>query len=151
MIESNECRDDLCAVRVADAADVRVNGNRYETRWFGIHVVGSKAVVIERNQAWRTMRAVNVEGGSATRVVQNLAEHCDTGVVVERDAVGTEVRENWLHDCRVGILCWDDGSSVVAGNAISEPRDHAIVHNRDLELQSNDLGGGDVWTSGSGR
>ncbi len=149
LIAENECRDDLCAIRVANAADVRVEHNRYETRWFGIHVDASRGVVVRRNQAWRTMRAASVEGGAGVLVERNLAEHCDTGALIERDATDVVVSDNWFHDCRVGVLCWDDGdggrTTVVRDNAISEPRDHAIVYNRDVTLEANDLGTGDIF------
>jgi alpha-L-fucosidase len=146
-VEHNECRDDLCAIRVAQAGDIRVVRNRYETRWFGVHVHDARNVLVRRNQAWRTMRAVNVEGGTDVTVEKNLAEHCDTGVLVERDATNTVVAENWLHDCRVGVLCWDDRDTKLRGNAMSEPREHAVVTNTPLHLDGNDLGGSDVWSA----
>ena len=75
----------------------------------------------------RTMRAVSIEGGRDQLVERNLAERCDTGVLLERDATATRVVENWLHDCRVGVLTWGDAASEISHNAISEPRDHAVV------------------------
>jgi hypothetical protein len=93
------------------------------------------------------MRAISVENSRATRVEHNLAEHCDTGAVVEREAAGARVHDNWFHDCRVGVLCWDDVSTTVDANAISAARDHAVVANTAVELRDNDLGGGDVWTA----
>jgi nitrous oxidase accessory protein NosD len=110
-----------------------------------VHVDASSAVVVRSNQAWRTMRAISVHGSDRTIVHHNLAEQCDTGVLVEHGASGTEVTDNWLHDCRVGVRCWDDRGTVVAGNAISAPREHAVVTNGPVELRDNDLGGGDVW------
>src|SRR5262249_5373021 len=144
LVESNELQDDLCAIRIADATNVQVVHNRYETRWFGIHVDASRDVTPRRNQAWRTMRALSIERSEDVVVERNLAEHCDTGALVERDAQRCQVIENWFHDCRVGVLCWDDRSTVVRDNAISEPRDHAVVLNSDVELSNNDLGGGDA-------
>jgi hypothetical protein len=55
------------------------------------------------------------------------------------------VHENWLHGCRVGILGWDDDGSILTGNAISAPREHAVVSNTELETAGNDLGGGSTW------
>jgi nitrous oxidase accessory protein NosD len=127
VITDNECRDDLCAIRIASTTEVEIVRNRYETRWFGIHVLDAHNTRVHRNQAWRTMRAVNVEGGSGNRVEKQLAEHCDSGVMVEGGAVGTVVTDSWLHDCRVGVFVWGAGTVEQSGNAISEPRDHETV------------------------
>jgi len=54
----------------------------------------------------------------------------------------------WFTQCRYGMfvhVCWDDRGTVVAANAISAPRDHAVVVNGPVDLVVNDLGGGDVW------
>jgi hypothetical protein len=92
------------------------------------------------------MRAVNVEGSGAqgTVVDRELAEHCDSGVVIERGAEATTVSDSWFHDCRVGLLAWEAGSIAVTNTAISEPRDHAVVADRPLDLAGNHLDG-DVW------
>jgi alpha-L-fucosidase len=144
-VEDNECHDDLCAIRVSGSAGARVERNRIETRWFGIHLRDSAAATVHRNRVVRTMRAVSVEGGRDHLVDHNLVERCDTGVLLERGATATRVEENWLHRCRVGILAWDDSGSILRGNAISEPREHAVVANSRLETAGNDLGGGSVW------
>ena len=75
---------------------------------------------------------------------RQLAEHCDTGVVIERGATDTRVDDSWFHDCRVGLLVWEAGAVEVANTAISEPRDHAVVADRALDLSGNQLDG-DVW------
>jgi nitrous oxidase accessory protein NosD len=145
IVEQNECHDDLCAIRVTGSAGGIVERNRIVTRWFGVHVRDATGVTVRRNQIARTMRAVSVEGGRDHLVESNLAERCDTGVLLERDATGTRMLENWLHGCRVGILAWDDVGSILTGNAISEPREHAVVANTALDLAGNDLGGGSTW------
>ena len=142
VVEHNECHDDLCAIRIANSADARVERNRIETRWFAVR--DSTNATVRRNQIKRTMRAVSIEGGRDHTVDHNLVERCDTGVLLEGGAHATRVVENWLHGCRVGILAWDDAGSVLTGNAISEPREHAIVANTDLVTEGNDLGGS-VW------
>jgi nitrous oxidase accessory protein NosD len=131
VIAENELRDDLCAIRCTDTVDARIEGNRYETRWFGIHVLNARGTVVLRNQAARTMRAVGVEGGAGNVVDRQLAEHCDTGVVVEGGAEATRVVNSWLHDCRVGVFVWGAASVALDAVAVSEPRDHAVV--TDLE------------------
>jgi hypothetical protein len=65
--------------------------------------------------------------------------------LLEGGSTATEVSENWLHRCRVGILAWDDGGSRLTGNAVSESREHAVVANAPLETAGNDLGAGSVW------
>lgn len=144
-VEQNECHDDLCAIRIAGSTGGCVAQNRIKTRWFAIHVRDATGVTVRRNRVARTMRAVSIEGGRDHVVELNTVERCDTGVVLERDATATRVSENWLHGCRVGILAWDDRGSVLSGNAISEPRQHAVVANTALVTSGNDLGGGSVW------
>ena len=144
-VEQNECHDDLCAIRVAGSVGARVERNRIETRWFGVHLRDATVATVRRNRIARTMRAVSVEGGRDNVVEYNLVERCDTGVLLEGGAAATDVRENWLHGCRVGILAWDDGGARLSGNAVSESREHAVVANAPLETDGNDLGGGSVW------
>jgi alpha-L-fucosidase len=146
VVADNECRDDLSAIRVTMTENTRVEHNRTETRWWGIHVVDARDTVVRSNRAWHVMRAVNVEGAGAqgTVIERQLAEHCDTGVVIERGAGATALSDSWLHDCRVGLLAWEAGSIAVTNTAVSEPRDHAVVADRPIELAGNHLDG-DVW------
>jgi nitrous oxidase accessory protein NosD len=127
VVAENECRDDLCAIRLVATERTNVERNRYETRWFGIHVLDAHDTLVYRNHAWQTMRAVSIERCSGTRLTKQLAEHCDTGAVVERGATGTSIEQCWLHDCRVGILVWEAEPVDVTDCAISEPLDHAVV------------------------
>jgi alpha-L-fucosidase len=146
VVSENECCDDLCAIRIASTERTRVDRNRAETRWWGIHLLDARESVVRSNKTWHTMRAVHVEGkGARGNVIdRQLAEHCDTGIVIERGASETRVVDSWFHDCRVGILVWDAGSLDVTNTAISTPRDHAVVADRELDLAGNELGG-DVW------
>ena len=148
VVADNECRDDLCAIRIVGTDGTRVEHNRTETRWWGIHVVDAHNTVVGSNRAWHVMRAVNVEGSGArdNTVERQLAEHCDTGVVIERGAANTTVSDSWLHDCRVGLLVWEAGTVAITNTAISEPRDHAVVADRALDLAPSHLDG-DVWVS----
>jgi len=89
LVADNECRDDLCAIRVAGSEATRVERNRTETRWWGIHVLDARHTVVASNRAWRVMRAVNVEGAGASGTVidHQLAEHCDSGVGIDLPSV----------------------------------------------------------------
>ena len=136
LVTENECRDDLCAIRVTATERARVDHNRAETRWWGIHVLDATDTVVQSNKMWRVMRAVDVEGAktSGTLVERLLAEHCDSGVVIQRGADATRVVDSWLHDCRVGLLVWEAGTVDVTNTAISEPRDHEIVADRAIDV-----------------
>lgn len=144
VVTQNECRDDLCAIKCVETVGARVEQNRYETRWFGIHLVGASASSLHRNQALRTMRAVTVEGGTDNHVEKQLAEHCDSGAVVEGEATGTVISDSWFHDCRIGMFVWGADEITLRQNAISEPREHAVVTDRVLDLTGNDVDG-DTW------
>jgi alpha-L-fucosidase len=129
VIAENELRDDLCAIKCVETVGARVERNRYETRWFGIHLLGAIESSLYRNRAGHTMRAVTVEGGRDNRVEKQLAEHCDSGAVVEGGATATVIAESWFHDCRVGVYMW--GVDVdLQETAISESREHEIVTDR---------------------
>src|SRR5436190_13179220 len=97
VVGDNECRDDLCAIRVTMTENTRIEHNRTETRWWGIHVVDARDTVVRSNRAWHVMRAVNVEGAGAqgTVIERQLAEHCDTGVVIERGAGAIALSDSW--------------------------------------------------------
>jgi len=144
VIAENECRDDLAAIKCIETAGARVERNLYETRWLGVHLLNTRDSVLDRNRAWRTMRAVDVEGGDDNRIEKQLAEDCDSGVMVEGGAARTTIYDSWFHDCRVGLYLWDASVIAVERNAVSEPRDHAVVLDRPEELDGNDLDG-DVW------
>ena len=53
---------------------------------------------------------------------------------------------SWLHDCRIGLLVWEAGPVEVSANAISAPRDHAVVADREFDYAGNELDG-DVWVA----
>jgi alpha-L-fucosidase len=144
VIAENECRDDLCAIKCVETRGVEITRNRYETRWFGIHLVAATGSTLYRNRALRTMRAVTVEGGVQNLVDKQLAEHCDSGVVVEGGAANVVIAHSWFHDCRIGVLAWGAGDVLLHESAISEPREHAIVTDRLFEITDSDLGG-DTW------
>jgi alpha-L-fucosidase len=150
-VSENECRDDLCGIRLSNTDGARVDHNRAETRWWGIHLIDARGTAVVSNQVWHTMRAVDVEGATARDNLIDglLAEHCDTGVMVERGATGTRVVDSWFHDCRVGLLAWEAGPLEITGTAISAPRDHAVVSDRPLDLAEirleEDQLDGDVW------
>jgi alpha-L-fucosidase len=144
VISENELRDDLCAIKCVATTGARIERNHYETRWVGIHLLDATESRLYRNRAAHTMRAVNVEGGSANRVEKQLAEACDSGVMIEGAAAGTVVTECWLHDCRVGVMAWGARDLELANVAVSAARDHAVVADRTLNLDGNKLDG-DVW------
>jgi nitrous oxidase accessory protein NosD len=73
------------------------------------------------------MRAINVEKGARNRVVANVAERCDSGVLVEQGARTTEVSANRLDRCRVALLFWASPDTDARSNTISGSRHHDLV------------------------
>ena len=92
VIAENECRDDLCAIKCVETVDVRVERNRYETRWFGIHLVSAESSSLYRNRRCDTMRAVTVEGGTGNSrreaARRTLRQRCRRGRRGHRDRRG---------------------------------------------------------------
>ncbi len=70
---------------------------------------------------------MNVNKGSDNRVVANVAERCDTGVLVEQGAVGTEITANRLDRCRVAVLLWNSPDTDQTANTVTGSRDHDLV------------------------
>jgi alpha-L-fucosidase len=126
-IDANELDGDLCGIRIRRATDVRVAGNRCTTRWWGVQVDDVDDSEISGNRVVRAMRAVNVNRGSGTRVVANVAERCDTGVLVEQGASNTELTANRLDRCRVAVLLWASPDTDRRDNTISGSRHHDLV------------------------
>lgn len=126
-VDANEVEGDLCGVRLRRASGATVTGNRCTTRWWGVEIRGCRDTEVVGNRLVRTMRATNVNGGSGNRVAANVAERCDSGVLVEGGAEGTRVEGNRLDGCRVGILLWNDRDTVVGTNAVTGSRDHDRV------------------------
>jgi nitrous oxidase accessory protein NosD len=126
-IDANETDGDLCGIRVRETEDALVTGNRCTTRWWGIHLDRATGTEAAGNRLVRTMRAVNVTGGADNRVSANVAEHCDTGVLVERGASATSIGSNRIDGCRVGILLWADDDTAVGPNTVTGSRDHDRV------------------------
>ena len=94
VVHENECRDDLCAIRVVGTDNARVDHNRIETRWWGVHLLDARDSVVRSNQVSHVMRAVDVEGPQSrgNAVERLLALHCDSGIVVERGAAADAAR-----------------------------------------------------------
>ena len=138
VVSDNECCDDLCAIRLANTDGARVEHNRAETRWWGIHLLDARDTVVRSNQAWHAMRAVNVEGAGARQRDRPPARRALRHRRGDRaGAADTRVVDSWFHDCRVGLLAWEAGSLEVTNLAVSEPRDHAVVADRALDLDGN--------------
>lgn len=129
LVESCELHHHLCAIRLTDTLDVTVRGNHIEARWWGVHLVGTDASHVSGNTVVRTMRAVDVDGGTTAEVSGNVVTDGDSGCIVERGASGTTVSGNRWERCRIGLLGWDAGAVRHVANAavdLHDP-DHAVV------------------------
>jgi alpha-L-fucosidase len=126
-IDANDLDGDLCAVRLRRTVAARVTGNRIESRWWGIHLEDARDTDVSGNRVTRTMRALNATGGQGNRFTANVAERCDSGVLLERRCADTEVGGNRIDRCRVGVLLWGDQHTRLAANSITDSRDHHLV------------------------
>jgi alpha-L-fucosidase len=126
-IDANNVDGDLCGIRVRRATDVRIAGNHCATRWWGIELTSVDDGEVSGNRIVRSMRAVNVNKGSNNRVVANVAERCDTGVLVEQGAEATELTANRRDRCRVAVLLWNSADTEQSANTVTGSRDHDLV------------------------
>ena len=126
-VDANHIDGDLCGVRIRRATDVRVTGNQCSTRWWGIQLDDVNEGEVSGNRVLRSMRAINLGKGANNRVVANVAERCDTGILVEQGARATNLEANRLDRCRVGILLWSSADTEPGANTITGSRDHDLV------------------------
>ncbi len=106
-IESCEFADLLTAVRLTGTVGAVVRGNRVRARWWGAHLVDTEASLVIGNSFERTMRAVDIDGGTQAVVTGNAAVAGDSGCVVQRGASECEIAGNHWDRCRIGLLTWD--------------------------------------------
>ena len=105
-VDSCEIRDHLCAVRVSDATGVQIRGNDIEARWWGVQLERTERTHVHGNFINRTMRAVDIDGGTQALVDGNAVCGGDSGCVVQRGASGCQVSGNRWERCRIGVLAW---------------------------------------------
>jgi nitrous oxidase accessory protein NosD len=126
-VDANVLDGDLCGIRIRRAEDVRVSGNQCTTRWWGIQLDDVREGEVSGNRVLRAMRAVNVGRGADNRIAANVAERCDSGVLVEQGAASTEVTANRLDRCRVAILLWNSPDTEMSANTITGSRHHDLI------------------------
>ena len=74
--------DHLCAIRATETTGVVVRGNNISGRWWGVHLEGTERSHVHGNQVRDTMRAVDIDGGSAALIDGNAVFDGDSGCVV---------------------------------------------------------------------
>ena len=133
VVRDNECRDDLCAIRLAGTDGARVEHNRAETRWWGIHVLDGarhrgpeqQGVAHDaRGQRRRRERARQRDRAAARRALRHRR-----GRRAGRDRHrGSPTRGSTTAGS--GCSCGKPAPSRSRDTAISAPRDHAVVSDR---------------------
>ncbi|NNE11508.1 MAG: hypothetical protein HKN41_04600, partial [Ilumatobacter sp.] len=124
VVEGCDVHDALQALRLTGTVEASVRGNRIRARWWGVQLVDTEGTEVIGNSMTATMRAVDVDGGTLTRVTSNAVIDGDTGCIVQRGASDVEITGNHWQGCRVGLLTWDagrvrqrDNTTVDAGEA----------------------------------
>jgi alpha-L-fucosidase len=129
LVESCDFADVLAAIRLTGTVGATMRGNTIEARWWGAHLVDTIASRVVGNHVERTMRAVDVDGGTLAEVTGNAAMLGDSGCVVQRGATDCEVAGNHWDRCRVGLLVWEAGAVRAHDNTcidLGEP-EHGLV------------------------
>lgn len=130
VVETCDIADVLEGVRVTSTICVAVRGNRIRARWWGVRAVDSEAPLIAANAISRTMRAVDVDGGTLAEVTGNAVADGDSGCVVQHGAADVTVAGNRWERTRVGLLAWDAGALRQHDNTmvdLLEPDDAVVV------------------------
>ena len=116
VIDRNELVDHLCNVRLRDASASLVTENRFEGRWWAVHLVNCDHVEVVDNNMQHTMRAVDVEAGNGSVITGNWVADGDSGALVEFGATDTAVIDNHIERCRIGVLVWDAPTTRIGPN-----------------------------------
>jgi alpha-L-fucosidase len=124
-IIGNRTIDDLTGIATRGTADAVVSANQVRARWWGIHVDRSTSTSVSGNEVDRTMRSICISGGSRTRITGNQLTRCDSAVMIEAGATSTEVLDNTIDDCRVGLFVWESEPPIDSSNRVLRPREVA--------------------------
>lgn len=115
-VVQNEVVDHLCNVRLRDASASVISENRFEGRWWAVHLANCDHVAVIENNIQHTMRAVDVQSGNGAIVTGNWIADGDSGALVEMGATDTSVIDNHIERCRIGVLVWDAPTTRVGPN-----------------------------------
>lgn len=105
-IDGCELSDHLVAISLTGTVGAAVMHNRLRARWWGVRLVDTDATEVVSNAVERTMRAVDVDGGTGAIVTGNVASDGDSGCVLHDGASNAEVTGNFWERCRIGLLMW---------------------------------------------
>jgi alpha-L-fucosidase len=108
-IESCEFNQCLTSIQLTKTTGAMVRGNRIAGRWWGVHLIETEGTVVVGNAIEKTMRAIDVDGGTLAQVGGNAVTDGDSGCIVQRGATETEISGNRWERCRIGVLAWDAG------------------------------------------
>jgi alpha-L-fucosidase len=121
VVESCEFSHLLTAARLTGTVAATLRGNRVTTRWWGVHLVDTEGTTVISNSFERTMRAVDIDGGTQAEVTGNAAILGDSGCVLQRGASDCNISGNHWERCRIGLLAWDAGAFRHRDNACLDP------------------------------
>lgn len=119
--------DSLAGIRVTGTNRTKLEANAVTARWWGIHVVDADETAIARNRVHDTMRAFTVTGARTTHLVGNVATDCDSALLLEVGADGTEVTEHLAEDCRVGMHLWAHTATAIVSVQLDGCRDADVI------------------------
>ncbi|MGI9644709.1 MAG: alpha-L-fucosidase [Ilumatobacteraceae bacterium] len=126
-LDSCTLADHLCAVRATDTNGLVVRGNNVSGRWWGVQLVGTERSHVHGNQFRHTMRAVDVDGGSAALIDGNAVFDGDSGCVVQDGASGCQVSGNHWERCRIGLLAWEATALHAQDNHVIDLHEEALT------------------------
>jgi len=136
LISRNEVIDHLCNVRLTQTIAASVSENRFEGRWWAVHLAGCDHIEVVDNSVQHTMRAVNVEGGNGCVVTGNWIADGDSGALIEFGATETAVIDNHVERCRTGVLVWDAPTTRIGPNTFVDlHEEQAVVRGPDADTE----------------
>ena len=115
-IDSCELHDHLCAIRAADTTGTVVRGNNITARWWGVHLQRTERAHVHGNFVNRTMRGIDIEGGTLAVIDGNAICDGDSGCIVEWGAADCELSGNRWERCRIGVLAWESAGLRMRAN-----------------------------------
>ena len=126
-IDSCEFSKHLCAIRATGTTGTIVRSNNAAARWWGIHLAQSEGAHVYGNFIERTMRGIDIDGGTQAVVDGNAVSNGDSGCIVEGGATDCQVSGNRWERCRIGVLVWDASNFHVHHNDAIDLDDAAFA------------------------
>lgn len=126
-IESCDIRGHEHAIHLEETSQVVVRANELAARRSGVWLERADSTSVRANFVKRTVRGIDLDGGTGAVVDANAVCDGDSGCVVRAGATASLVTGNTWERCRIGVLVWDTDDVTVNDNESFDLHDAELV------------------------